>query len=134
MLEAPGRVVSLVRIVLEFPPDSPRSPKSQHNIAQASLPLEFSVSGSVIDSLKAGRSDQFPRGMPSMIVGNQHKWEALGPERSGVGWRSGELPEGLVVPSPPFDRSGLHFPLRCSISSRLPLRTSEGVTLPRVLR
>ena len=32
-------------------------------------------------------------------VGNQQEWDTLGPERSWVGWRSRELPEGPVVPS-----------------------------------
>ena len=39
-------------------------------------------------------------------VGNQQKWHTLRPERSGIGLRSGELPEGPVVLSPPFDGLG----------------------------
>ena len=35
-------------------------------------------------------------------VSNQQKWDTLGAERSGAGWRSGELPEGPVVASSPF--------------------------------
>ena len=46
----------------------------------------------------------------SGTVGNQQKWHALKPERSWVGWRSGELPEGPVVASSPFDCLGLHLP------------------------
>jgi len=43
------------------------------------------------------------------IVGNQHKWDTLGPERSGV-WKSlGELPEGPVMKSSPVDVLGLHL-------------------------
>ena len=42
-------------------------------------------------------------------VSNQQKWDILRPERSGVGWRSGELPEGPVVASSPFDRLRLHL-------------------------
>ena len=43
-------------------------------------------------------------------VGNQQKWHTLKPERSWVGWRSGELPEGPVMASSPFDCLGLHLP------------------------
>ena len=32
-----------------------------------------------------------------VAVGNQHKWDSLGPERSGVGKSLGELPEGPVM-------------------------------------
>jgi hypothetical protein len=43
------------------------------------------------------------------IVGNQHKWDSWGPERSGV-WESlGELPEGPVMKSSPSDGLGLHL-------------------------
>ena len=43
-------------------------------------------------------------------VGNQHKWDSLGPERSGV-WKSlGELPEGPVMKSSPIDSLSLHLP------------------------
>ncbi len=46
---------------------------------------------------------------PSAIVGNQHKWDSLGPERSGV-WKSlGELLEGPVMKSSPVDVLGLHL-------------------------
>ena len=38
-----------------------------------------------------------------VCVGNQQKWHTLGPERSGVVLRSGELPEGPVVLSSPLD-------------------------------
>ncbi len=42
-------------------------------------------------------------------VGNQHKWDSLGPERSEV-WKSlGELPEGPVMKSSPVDRLSLHL-------------------------
>ena len=42
-------------------------------------------------------------------VGNQHKWDSLGPERSGV-WKSlGELPEGPVMKSSPVDGLSLHL-------------------------
>jgi hypothetical protein len=42
-------------------------------------------------------------------VGNQHKWDSLGPERSGVGKSLGELPEGPVMKSSPIDRLSLHL-------------------------
>ena len=43
------------------------------------------------------------------IVSNQQKWDTLGAERSGAGWRSGELPEGPVVESSPFGGLSLHL-------------------------
>ena len=43
------------------------------------------------------------------IVSNQQKWDTLGAERSGAGWRSGELPEGPVVASSPFGGLSLHL-------------------------
>ena len=39
-----------------------------------------------------------------LSVGNQQKSDTVEAERSGVGWRSGGLPEGPVVASSPFDR------------------------------
>ena len=39
-----------------------------------------------------------------LAVSNQQKWDTVEAERSGVGWRSGELLEGPVVVSSPFDR------------------------------
>ena len=42
-------------------------------------------------------------------VSNQQKWDTLGAERSGAGWRSGELPEGPVVASSPFGGLSLHI-------------------------
>ena len=42
-------------------------------------------------------------------VSNQQKWDTLGAERSGAGWRFGELPEGPVVASSPFDGLSLHL-------------------------
>ena len=42
-------------------------------------------------------------------VGNQQKWDTLGPERSGVGKSLGELPEGPVWW---FFESGLDPPAR----------------------
>ena len=44
-----------------------------------------------------------------LIVSNQQKWDRLGAERSGAGWRSGELPEGPVVASSPFGGLSLHL-------------------------
>ena len=44
-----------------------------------------------------------------LIVSNQQKWDTLGAERSGAGWRSGELPEGPVVASSPFGGLSLHL-------------------------
>ena len=44
-----------------------------------------------------------------MVVSNQQEWDTLGPERSSVRWRPGELPEGLVVTSASLDRLGLHL-------------------------
>ncbi len=49
------------------------------------------------------------RNINQLIVGNQHKWDSLGPERSDV-WKSlGELPEGPVMKSSPIDGLGLHL-------------------------
>ena len=45
----------------------------------------------------------------SPFVSNQQKWDTLGAERSGGGWRSGELPEGPVVASSPFGGLSLHL-------------------------
>ena len=42
-------------------------------------------------------------------VSNQQKWDTLGAERSGAGWRSGELPKGPVVASSPFGGLSLHL-------------------------
>ena len=47
--------------------------------------------------------------MTIMFVSNQQEWDTLGPERSSVRWRPGELPEGLVVTSASLDRLGLHL-------------------------
>ncbi len=44
-----------------------------------------------------------------MNVGNQQEWHTLVPERSEVGWRSGELPEDPVVLSSPFDCLSLYL-------------------------
>ena len=44
-----------------------------------------------------------------VTVSNQQKWDTLGAERSGAGWRSGELPEGPVVASSPFGGLSLHL-------------------------
>ena len=53
---------------------------------------------------------------PRMTVSNQQKWDTLGAERSGAGWRSGELPEGPVVASSPFGGLSLHLP-SCVVGS-----------------
>ena len=45
----------------------------------------------------------------SITVSNQQKWDTLVGERSGAGWRSGELPEGPVVASSPFGGLSLHL-------------------------
>ena len=45
----------------------------------------------------------------AFTVSNQQKWDTVGAERSGAGWRSGELPEGPVVASSLFDRLSLHL-------------------------
>ena len=42
-------------------------------------------------------------------VSNQHKWDTVIAERSGVRQRSGELPDGPVVASSPLDRKSLHL-------------------------
>ena len=47
--------------------------------------------------------------LKSLNVSNQQKWDTLGAERSGAGWRSGELPEGPVVASSPFGGLSLHL-------------------------
>ena len=57
-------------------------------------------SASVLDFVQSG---------PSTCVSNQQKWDTLGAERSGAGWRSGELPEGPVVESSPFGGLSLHL-------------------------
>ncbi len=49
------------------------------------------------------------RNINQLIVGNQHKWDSLGPERSGVWWSLGELPEGPVMKSSPNDGLSLHL-------------------------
>ena len=51
----------------------------------------------------------FRCGLCGYIVSNQQKWDTLGAERSGVGWRSGELPEGPVIASSPFGGLSLHL-------------------------
>ena len=56
--------------------------------------------GELMDSVAVKISD---------IVSNQQKWDTLGAERSGAGWRSGELPEGPVVASSPFGGLSLHL-------------------------
>ena len=48
-------------------------------------------------------------GLEWLSVSNQQEWDTLGPERSSVRWRPGELPEGLVVTSASLDRLGLHL-------------------------
>ena len=57
--------------------------------------------------------ENFPERMKTWIdedtVSNQQKWDTLGAERSGAGWRSGELPEGPVVASSPFGGLSLHI-------------------------
>ena len=50
-----------------------------------------------------------PEDMAGGSVSNQQKWDTLGAERSGAGWRSGELPEGPVVASSPFGGLSLHL-------------------------
>ena len=45
-----------------------------------------------------------------VTVGNQQKWDTLGPERSRVRDRFGEFPECPVVKSSPIDSLGLHLP------------------------
>ena len=54
-----------------------------------------------------GKERVLPAGVET--VSNQQKWDTLGAERSGAGWRSGELPEGPVVASSPFGGLSLHF-------------------------
>lgn len=44
------------------------------------------------------------------IVSNRQKWDGVEIEGSGTVWRSGELAEGLVLASRPFDRLELHLP------------------------
>ena len=45
-----------------------------------------------------------------VAVGNQQKWYSLRAERSGAVLRCGELPEGHVVLSSPFDCLGFYLP------------------------
>ena len=51
----------------------------------------------------------FKASFTSKSVSNQQKWDTLGAERSWAGWRSGELPDGPIVASPPFDGLSLHL-------------------------
>ena len=44
-----------------------------------------------------------------VTVGNQHKWDSLGPKSSGGRRVFGELSEGCVVSSSALDRPGLHL-------------------------
>ena len=84
------------------------------------------VNVSVVVATASGRSSGWtwvpvktaPSGWPSYArcppgasvgVSNQQKWDTLGAERSGAGWRSGELPEGPVVASSPFGGLSLHL-------------------------
>ena len=50
-----------------------------------------------------------PRALVQTWIHNQQNWDTLRPERSGVGLRSGKLPDGPVVASSPFDCLGLHL-------------------------
>ena len=74
---------------------------------------EFEVVGDAADGEEAVRvaAEVSPDVvvMDVMIVSNQQEWDTLGPERSSVRWRPGELPEGLVVTSASLDRLGLHL-------------------------
>ena len=63
-------------------------------------------------SLTPSEGDPSPSGTRTVSgtnVSNQRKWDTLGAERSGAGWRSGELPEGPVVASSPFGGLSLHL-------------------------
>ena len=44
-----------------------------------------------------------------LSVSNQRNWDPLRPERSGVRWRLGELPQGPVVTSASLDGLSLHL-------------------------
>ena len=44
-----------------------------------------------------------------LTVSNQRNWDPLRPERSGVRWRLGELPQGPVVTSASLDGLSLHL-------------------------
>ena len=61
-----------------------------------------------IQALLEGATEDLEGSLPG-IVSNQQKWDTLGAERSGAGWRSGELPEGPVVASSPFGGLSLHL-------------------------
>ena len=51
------------------------------------------------------------------IVGKQQIWDTVRADRSGVGWRSGELADGPVGVSSPLDCLRLHLPLTCKTNS-----------------
>ncbi len=71
---------------------------------------EFNIKGLLREiSEREVDADRLKIDGKAMIVSNQQKWDTLGAERSGAGWRSGELPEGPVVASSPFGGLSLHL-------------------------
>ena len=72
-------------------------------IRSSSSPPLIDVGGANAASATAN-----PRWLKS-CVSNQRNWDPLRPERSGVRWRLGELPQGPVVTSASLDGLSLHL-------------------------
>ena len=62
-------------------------------------------------SLEEARRTIWELHPPTLVSGvsNQRNWDPLRPERSGVRWRLGELPQGPVVTSASLDGLSLHL-------------------------
>ena len=66
-------------------------------------------SGFIVGDVSSGNTLEGNKAEGNGNVSNQQKRDTLGAERSGAGWRSGELPEGPVVASSPFGGLSLHL-------------------------
>ena len=92
-------------------------PQPPHVNGRPPLPLSDMVFASALKVYSGFSARRFncdvgearERGHIGTTVSKQQKWDTLGAERSGVGWRSGELPEGPVVASSPFGGLSLHL-------------------------
>ena len=92
------------------PPDTMPLPCTRHP-----EPAPYLIRGGQRLRVPGRLQDRLPRPRypalhHSTSVGNQQKWHTLVPERSEVGWRSGELPEDPVVLSPPVHCLSLQLP------------------------